>query len=82
MVNSLGAFNLDNGLLFAGAWILTYLIHSTVLLTGVWTITACSWIRSDPLKERLWKFAVVGGLITASLQIFSKPPRRRSGHDA
>lgn len=71
MENSLLPFVPDGWLLLAGAWVLTYLIHSTALLGGVWAFTAGRWIRSDALKERLWKFALVGGLITATLQMCS-----------
>ena len=48
-------------------WLLTYLVHSTVLLGGVWLIT-----RRVPeyhrLNELLWKSALFGALITASVQ--------------
>jgi beta-lactamase regulating signal transducer with metallopeptidase domain len=51
----------------ASAWLLTYLVHSTLLLVGVWVVT---WRRSvrDTTRDVLWKFALVGGLISASVQ--------------
>jgi beta-lactamase regulating signal transducer with metallopeptidase domain len=46
----------------------TYLLHSTLLLGGVWLIVRPGRIRSEALKERLWKLAAVLGLVTAPLQ--------------
>ena len=49
------------------AWLLTYLMHSTVLLGLVWLVT-----RSRPLEpaasELLWKVALVAGLVTGTIQ--------------
>jgi beta-lactamase regulating signal transducer with metallopeptidase domain/predicted nucleic acid-binding Zn-ribbon protein len=57
---------------FAGqavAWMLTYLLHSTLLL-------GLAWLASKPLsrwsvaaEEMVWKLALVGALFTASLQL-------------
>jgi beta-lactamase regulating signal transducer with metallopeptidase domain len=57
---------------FAGqavAWMLTYLLHSTLLL-------GFAWLASKPLsrwsvaaEEMVWKLALVGALFTASLQL-------------
>jgi bla regulator protein blaR1 len=50
------------------AWMLTYLFHSTLLL-------GLAWLASKPLsrwsvaaEEAIWKLALVGAIITASLQ--------------
>src|SRR6185295_2829379 len=50
------------------AWLLTYLLHSTLLL-------GLAWLASKPLarwsvaaEEAVWKIALVGALLTASLQ--------------
>jgi len=50
------------------AWLLTYLVHSTLLLAGAWL--ASRWLRGrlEPIGEVVWKCALVGGLFTASLQ--------------
>jgi beta-lactamase regulating signal transducer with metallopeptidase domain len=55
------------------SWMLTYLIHSTILILGVWLI--CRGIR--PLAKRIgpgaenlgWKLALLGGFATATVQI-------------
>lgn len=57
---------------FAGqavAWMLTYLLHSTLLL-------GLAWLAAKPLsrwsvaaEEMVWKLALVGALFTASLQL-------------
>ena len=53
------------------AWLLTYAVHSTLLLGAVSLLTMRGWLRSSLLKERLWKAALVGGLLTASFQVLS-----------
>lgn len=51
------------------AWLLTYLVHSTLLLGAAWSITRTLERRALPVQELLWKVALVGGLATASLQV-------------
>lgn len=51
------------------AWVATYLIHSSLLLGGVWL-----WFRwrapaSHALQETVWKLAAAGGFVTAALQL-------------
>jgi HEAT repeat protein/beta-lactamase regulating signal transducer with metallopeptidase domain len=49
------------------AWLLTYAIHSTVLLGAVWCATR--WRKISPAAaDLLWKTALVGGILTASVQ--------------
>jgi HEAT repeat protein/beta-lactamase regulating signal transducer with metallopeptidase domain len=51
------------------AWLLTYAIHSTVLLTLVWLLSrGRRW--SPGASELLWKAAIIGGILTASLQLW------------
>lgn len=47
----------------------TYLLHSTLLLGGAWCLLRISRTRSYALREAVWKFAAVAGLITAPLQV-------------
>src|SRR3954449_5225132 len=54
---------------YALAWLLTYLLHSTLLLS-------LAWLASKPLarwsvaaEEAVWKLALVGALLTPSLQL-------------
>jgi beta-lactamase regulating signal transducer with metallopeptidase domain len=51
----------------ASAWLLTYLVHSTLFLVGVWAVTSRRSLR-ETTRDVLWKLALVGGLITASVQ--------------
>ncbi len=54
----------------------TYLLHSTLLLGGTWLVVRTGRIRSEALKERLWKLSAVLALVTAPLQLglgFSPP---------
>jgi len=50
------------------SWLLTYAVHSTVLLGGVAVLTY-RLVKSHAVREVLWKTALVGGLVTASLQV-------------
>jgi len=64
--------------LLAVAWLLTYLLHSTILLGGGWLLTAAGVVRSPGAKDTLWKVCLVGGLLTATVQAVSQD--RLYGH--
>ena len=50
------------------AWLLTYAIHSTVLLSLAWLLVRVRpW--SPAVSEILWKSAMLGGILTASVQL-------------
>jgi beta-lactamase regulating signal transducer with metallopeptidase domain len=49
------------------AWLLTYLLHSTILLGGAWLLTAARVVRSPVAKDTLWKVCLVGGIVTATV---------------
>ena len=51
------------------AWILTYLVHSTVFLGG--TLALCARAPRLPVRwqDRLWKLALVGGLLALVVRI-------------
>ena len=50
------------------AWLLTYAIHSTVLLSLAWVLVRVRrW--SPGASELLWKSALLGGILTASVQL-------------
>lgn len=50
----------------AVAWLLSFAIHSTLLLGLVWLIS--KGVRSHRLKDVLWKTALLGAIITTTLQ--------------
>lgn len=52
----------------AGAWLSTYLVHSSVLLLAALGLSRWLGTRQLPLQEALLRVAVVGGLLTATLQ--------------
>lgn len=56
------------------AWLLTYALHSTLLL-GTAALLARR-VRGEAWRETLWKAALVGGLVTATVQTQSgyEPP--------
>ena len=47
-------------------WLLTYLVHSTLLLTAAWLLAPR--FRSHRVREMLWKTALFGGFVTATGQ--------------
>ena len=51
------------------AWLLTYAVHSTVLICAAWVLQRLGAVRSLRLRDLAWKGALVGGLFTASLQM-------------
>jgi HEAT repeat protein/beta-lactamase regulating signal transducer with metallopeptidase domain len=50
------------------AWLLTYAIHSTVLLAFVWLLSRTRRL-SPGASELLWKSAMIGAIVTSSLQL-------------
>src|SRR5687767_3826920 len=51
------------------AWLLTYAIHSTLLLLLAWALVRVRrW--SPGASELLWKSAMLGGILTASFQMW------------
>jgi hypothetical protein len=55
-------------ILAAVAWLLTYLLHSTVFLLGAAALAALGAVRSAEARDTLWKVAMVGGALTATAQ--------------
>jgi beta-lactamase regulating signal transducer with metallopeptidase domain len=48
-------------------WLLTYAIHSTLLLGGAWLVARARFV-GERGADLLWKMALVGGLATATAQ--------------
>lgn len=57
-------------------WALTYALHSSVLLALAWLGARLLRGRSPATEERLWRVALLAGVLTASLQILRpvEPP--------
>jgi len=53
----------------AAAWMLTYLLHSTLLLGLAWLVSKPLSRWSVGAEEVVWKLALVGALLTASIQL-------------
>jgi HEAT repeat protein/beta-lactamase regulating signal transducer with metallopeptidase domain len=47
-------------------WLLTYAVQSTLLLAAAWVLAGRA--RSHRVREALWKTALFGGFVTASVQ--------------
>ncbi len=54
-------------LLPLGGWLLTYLLHSTLLL-GLAALVTSRWVRQAATRDVLWKVALIGGLVTSLVQ--------------
>ncbi|HYU34126.1 MAG TPA: M56 family metallopeptidase, partial [Thermoanaerobaculia bacterium] len=67
----------------AVAWLLTYALHSTLFLGLAWLVSRRLAQRLPAVEEAVWRFALVAGLITASLQIsVGREPLAGSWHFA
>ena len=50
------------------AWVLTYVLHSTALMLLAWAVARTPWGRGPRVREAIWKGALLGALVTATLQ--------------
>ncbi len=57
-------------LVTAGAWSLTYAVHSTVVLGSLWLLTRWGLPRNPATVATLWKVGVVAALVTATVRTF------------
>ncbi len=62
----MGAFS--DPVMWLVSWLLTYALHSTLLLGLVWAADFFLKKNRSGLREVVWKAALVGGLMTATLQ--------------
>lgn len=61
--------NPETLLSWMAAWLLTFAVHSSVLLAGAWLLTK-SWHRlAETYRELAWKLALLGALVSASCQL-------------
>ena len=51
------------------SWLLTYLVHSTILLGAAWLASCMLADRRLALQETLLRTALIGGLLTTTLQV-------------
>lgn len=56
-----------DGVLALGAgWLVTYLVHTTVLIGTAWLAVRSGWVSEPESQDLLWKVAALGGLVTAT----------------
>ena len=48
-------------------WLATYLLHSSVLLGAAWLLSRLPALSAPQAQDALWKTALVGGIVTASV---------------
>ena len=57
------------------SWLLNYLLHSTVLLGGVWALERAGWLKHPAWREAFWRAAFFGAVLTASVQPLTQVTR-------
>src|SRR5436190_2065236 len=57
------------------SWGATYFVHSTCLIAGIWLFVRNRQSAAHALRETLWKTSLVGGVVTASFQMWLSPFR-------
>jgi len=60
---------MSNTALFAGSWLFTFLLHSTVWLGGAWLLLRWLFSASPATREWIWKGATIGALLSPTLQL-------------
>jgi len=58
----------NDATLFAAAWLLTYVLHSTALFAAAWLLERLQLLSRPAARETLWRAALLGALLTASAQ--------------
>jgi beta-lactamase regulating signal transducer with metallopeptidase domain len=56
------------------AWIATYAVHSTLAIGGAWLLARTRPLRASPpaVRDRLWKTALVAGVMTSAAAVWSE----------
>ncbi|HEU4562580.1 MAG TPA: M56 family metallopeptidase [Longimicrobium sp.] len=62
----LSLVHLSPAVLAGVAWLLTYALHSSVLLGGAWALLRWGRVRGEAAADLLWKTALLGGIVTAT----------------
>jgi len=57
------------------SWLVTYFLHSTLVLGAVWLLTASGWVRDPRARDILWKVAVLTGLVSATAGVVRPAPQ-------
>ena len=57
----------------AASWLLTYFVHSTVLLSAAWMLTRLFGADNPGFRDLAWKTAAVGALLTSTLVLATLP---------
>ena len=57
-------------------WLCSYLLHSSLLIGGLWTAERAGWLArlATSTQEVLWRLALLGGLLSASLPLLPQSP--------
>lgn len=59
----------SDGMRAALSWLATYGVHSTLFLGSAWALCRFRPPRAERNRERIWKLALVGGVLSATLQL-------------
>jgi hypothetical protein len=52
-------------------WLCSYLLHSSLLIGALWVAERAGWLvrLATSTQEALWRLALLGGLVSASLPL-------------
>lgn len=57
-------------------WLCSYLLHSSLLIGTLWALERTGWLArlATSTQETLWRLALLGGLVSASLPLLAPAP--------
>ena len=53
-------------------WLLTYLVHSSVLIAAAWLAVRTGRVRAPVSQDLLWKFTALAGIVTATAAVLPR----------
>jgi len=65
-------------------WLCSYLLHSSLLIAGLWAAERAGWLArlATATQETLWRLALLGGLVSASLPLLPAIPVQAPADEA
>ncbi len=63
------------GLALGTEWLLTYLLHSSMLIAAAWLAVRTGRVRAPESQDLLWKFTALAGIVTATAAVLPRSAR-------
>ena len=64
------------GLALGTEWLLTYLLHSSMLIAAAWLAVRTGRVRAPESQDLLWKFTALAGIVTATAAVLPRSARQ------